>query len=214
MPLWAASLFPALIWGVMATTVALVLWRARATSNSGARGWVGATLGSGGVLLLGGQAAVVRANLDHSDWREADTVTGCRCHSSGSRRGGTGGGLIGAEAALLAGPFALASVLVFGFASVQARVTERGLEVAFGSLGWPARRWPTDAIAAARVEARTPAQVGGWGYRLSGLGTTVMLRSGECLVIRTHTGKDFAVSVDDAERGAALLDSLNTQRSS
>lgn len=273
MPLWAASLFPALIWGVMATTVALVLWRARATSNSGARGWVGATLGSGGVLLLGGQAAVVRANLDHSDWREADTVTGWVVltlvaavvaggvdllagrrhlavtptaerptmeipageryvwlsrtsnpwlHATAAATGVTAvaavvaalGGLIGAEAALLAGPFALASVLVFGFASVQARVTERGLEVAFGSLGWPARRWSTDAIAAARVEARTPAQVGGWGYRLSGLGTTVMLRSGECLVIRTHTGKDFAVSVDDAERGATLLDSLNTQRSS
>ncbi len=48
---------------------------------------------------------------------------------------------------------------------------------------------------------------------MSGLGTTVMLRSGECLVVRTIKGKDFAVSVDDAERGAALLNSLIGQRS-
>jgi hypothetical protein len=273
MPLWAASLFPALIWGVVTMIVALVLWRARATSKGGTLGWVGATLGSGGVMLLGGQASVVRANLDHADWREADSVTGWVVmtlvaavvaggvallagrrqsavtptaeqptmenpageryvwlfrtsnpwlHATAAATGVIAmaavvaalGGLIGAEAALLAGPFALASVLVCGFASVQARVSEKGLEVAFGPLGWPTRRWATDDIASARVEVRTPAQVGGWGYRLSGLGTTVMLRSGECLVIRTNTGKDFAVSVDDAERGAALLNSLNTQRSS
>ncbi|MEI5099387.1 hypothetical protein RB200_13260 [Streptomyces sp. PmtG] len=90
-------------------------------------------------------------------------------------------------------------------------MTEQGLEVAFGPLGWPVRRWAPGAIEAAYAEHRTPAQVGGWGYRLSGLGTTVMLRGGECLVIRAK-GKDFAVSVDDAERGAALLNALNPAR--
>ena len=83
-----------------------------------------------------------------------------------------------------------------------------GLEVAFGPLGWPARRWPADTIASAWSEHRTAMQAGGWGYRLSGLGTTVMLRGGECLVIRTAKGKDFAISVD----GAALLNSLIGQR--
>ncbi len=273
MPLWAASLFPALIWAVAAVTVALVWRRARHASSGGAGGWVGATLGFGGAMLLGGQASVVRANLDHADWREADSVTGYVVvtlvaatvvggvallasrrtpvvapeadrptlevpagervvwlsrtsnpwlHATAAATGVVAvaavlagfGGLIGGEAALLAGPFALASVLVLGFASVQARVSARGMEVAFGPLGWPARRWAVGDIASARVETRTPAQVGGWGYRLSGLGTTVMLRSGECLVIRTGNGKDFAVSVDDAERGAALINSLNGQCSS
>ncbi|MFJ6646509.1 hypothetical protein ACIQPS_12715 [Streptomyces sp. NPDC091290] len=37
-----------------------------------------------------------------------------------------------------------------------------------------------------------------------------MLRRGECLVVRVK-GKDFAVSVDDAERGAALLNSLGAK---
>jgi hypothetical protein len=122
--------------------------------------------------------------------------------------------LMGAEAALQAVPFALASVLVLGCASVQARVSDKGVEVSFGPFGWPTRRWPVEAVESARVETRTPAQVGGWGYRLSGLGTTVMLRSGECLVLRTAKGKDFAVSVDDAERGAALLNSLKARRTS
>ncbi|CAL9525218.1 DUF1648 domain-containing protein [Streptomyces sp. enrichment culture] len=122
------------------------------------------------------------------------------------------GGLAGADAWSLAGALGLVTVVVLACASVQARVTEKGLEVAFGPLGRPTRRWPADAIASARVENRTAMQVGGWGYRLNGLGTTVMLRGGECLVIRTVKGKDFAVSVDDAERGAALLNSLIGQR--
>ncbi|MFA7761693.1 DUF1648 domain-containing protein [Streptomyces sp. NRRL S-448] len=117
------------------------------------------------------------------------------------------GGLIGVEWALIT-PFACASLGTLAFASVQARVTEAGLEVAFGPLGWPARRWAAGDIVSARVENRRPAQVGGWGYRLSGLGTTVMLRSGECLVIHPRKGSEFAVSVDDAERGAALLNAL------
>ncbi|MFI8202079.1 DUF1648 domain-containing protein [Streptomyces sp. NPDC085937] len=122
------------------------------------------------------------------------------------------GGLAGLHTVWSAATFALATVALLACASVQARVTEKGLEVALGPLGWPARRWAADTIVSAWAENRTAMQVGGWGYRLSGLGTTVMLRGGECLVIRTVKGKDFAVSVDDAERGAALLNSLIGQR--
>ncbi|MFE3859006.1 DUF1648 domain-containing protein [Streptomyces goshikiensis] len=108
---------------------------------------------------------------------------------------------------LLIVPFAVASAAVLVCSSVRVRVGGRGVDVAFGPLGWPVRRWDAADVEWARAERRTPAQVGGWGYRLSGLGTTVMLRAGECLVIRAR-GKEFAVSVDDAERGAALLNSL------
>ncbi|WP_327675134.1 DUF1648 domain-containing protein [Kitasatospora sp. NBC_00458] len=121
------------------------------------------------------------------------------------------GGLGGPGWALFA-PLAVVAVTAAGCSSVQARVTERGLDVAFGPFGWPARHWSTADVAAARAEQRTPAQVGGWGYRLSGLGTTVMLRRGECLVVRPRRGVEFAVSVDDAERGAALLNTLAARR--
>ncbi|GLW69103.1 hypothetical protein Kpho02_14020 [Kitasatospora phosalacinea] len=98
--------------------------------------------------------------------------------------------------------------------SVRVRVSEAGLEVALGPFGLPTRRWALSELDSARVERRLPSQVGGWGYRLNGLGTTVMLRSGPCLVVRVSaTGHDFAVSVDDAERGAALLNALRARQS-
>lgn len=271
MPLWAAAVFPALIWAVLAAGVAFGLRRTGPESAGAIRGWAGITLAAGGVFLVGGQASVVRANLDRSDWREAGSVTGWVAATVvvaatagavawlATRHGPTAPGraadgpsmdipegqrlvwlsrtsnpwlqttsavtglvalaaVVTAAAGLadllpaliLMAPFALASLLVLGCASVQARVSEEGLKVSFGPLGWPARRWAVQDIESARVEERTPAQVGGWGYRLSGLGTTVMLRRGECLVIRAK-GKDFALSVDDAERGAALLNSLGTK---
>ncbi|MFC5880368.1 DUF1648 domain-containing protein [Streptomyces virginiae] len=118
------------------------------------------------------------------------------------------GGLVAGPAWLVAAlALGVADLAVLACSSVRARVTGEGLEVAFGPLGWPVRRWPAAAVESARVEDRRPVQVGGWGYRLSGLGTTVMLRAGECLVVRAG-GRDFAVSVDDAARGAALLNSL------
>ncbi|MGW6845095.1 DUF1648 domain-containing protein [Streptomyces sp. NPDC054958] len=263
MPLWAAAFFPALIWVVLVLLI-VVLGRRRGGATAG--------LLSGGVLLVGAQMAIVRANLDHTDWRQADSVSVWVVGMLGAaavaglvewaviRRGraaasrvvvsgpsmeipsgerfvwlsratnpwlhriGALAGLVAlaAVAAAVSGlvdvpwsvvaPLATVSVTVLSCASVQARVTEKGLSVAFGPLGWPARRWSAQDIESARAESRTPGQVGGWGYRLSGLGTTVMLRSGECLVIHPRRGREFAVSVDDAERGAALLNALSAQR--
>ena len=273
MPLWAASLFPELIWHFLVALVFLALRRAGDTARGPARVWIAAVLLSGGVLLGGAQASVVRANLDHTDWQQARQPTpwivatlvaavaagvagwlaNARAAASSAPAATSPSGpaleiphgqrlvwlsritnpwlhllaavtglvAVAALVALVSGlasagplwalftPFALTSLALAGCSSVRARASERGLEVAFGPLGWPARRWPVEDIESARAEDRTPAQVGGWGYRLSGLGTTVMLRSGACLVIRTRgKGTEFAVSIDDAERGAALLNAL------
>ncbi|WP_259471029.1 DUF1648 domain-containing protein [Streptomyces sp. 1114.5] len=115
----------------------------------------------------------------------------------------------------LAGPdwsialsFGLPALAVLACSSVQARVTSRGLTVGFGPFGRPARHWAPEDLVSARAEERTAAQAGGWGYRINSRGTTVMLRRGACLVVRTRQGAEFAVSVDDAERGAALLNAL------
>ncbi|MER5930336.1 DUF1648 domain-containing protein [Streptomyces sp. NPDC002054] len=272
MPLWAASLFPALIWAVLALSVGVAGRR----GGPAARPWAAATLLSGGVFLAGVQASVVRANLDRAEWSDAGsvdtgvTITAVAAMAAGvlgwlagrrgavrppaTETGGAGGamkmeipegerfvwlsraanpwlhltaaltglvavaaalaaagGLIGLQWALIA-PFGIASALTLFCSSVQARVTETGLDVAFGPFGWPVRHWAAQDIESARAESRTPAQVGGWGYRLSGLGTTVMLRAGECLVIHPRSGPEFAVSVDDAERGAALLNTVSARR--
>ncbi|MEU9085110.1 DUF1648 domain-containing protein [Streptomyces sp. NPDC048357] len=252
--------FPPAIWAVLVLGVAVfAVIRARAAT----------VLLPGGVLLAGAQASIVRANLDHEDWRQADPLDGrvlaavlagallaAFAGAMINRQGPVvavaspavgapvmdipagerlvwlartsnpwlrltaavlgavagvaaiagAGGLLGPAWQLVV-PLGVASLAVLASSSVRARVTGQGLEVGFGPLGWPVRRWAAADIESARAEHRTPARVGGWGYRLSGLGTTVMLRAGECLVVRSR-GKDFAVSVDDAARGAALLNSL------
>lgn len=89
--------------------------------------------------------------------------------------------------------------------SVRVHVSDRGLAVAFGPMGWPVRRIDVGEIAAARVERRRPVEVGGWGYRGLPGRATIMLRGGECLVVRRKSGGELGISVDDAERGAELL---------
>ncbi|MFE6838408.1 DUF1648 domain-containing protein [Streptomyces sp. NPDC057705] len=277
MPFGDAMAFPLAIWAVLVLGVAVfAVTRARAAT----------VLLPSGVSLAGAQAAIVRANLDHEDWRQADPVdgrvvaavlaaavlaalagaminrqgpvraVGPAVGGSAAGRSAVGGpvaggarmdipagerlvwlarasnpwlrltaGLLGSLAAVaavagaggllgpawqLVVPLGFAALAVLVFSSVRARVTGQGLEVGFGPLGWPVRRWAAADIESARAERRTPAQVGGWGYRFSGLGTTVMLRAGECLVVRSR-GKDFAVSVEDAARGAALLNSLTAK---
>ncbi|WP_073950711.1 DUF1648 domain-containing protein [Streptomyces kebangsaanensis] len=278
MPLWAACVVPALIWLALCAGVEAARWRAGRDARAATRPWAVAVLPTVGVVIGGVQAAVVRANLDRTDWHQARLSAGWVVASAvAALLAGAGGWLVStrqrpagpatagqdghgprlelpegervvwfsrttnpwlhllaavtglvAVAALVAlvgglaepgpawalfAPCALASLVVAGCASVQARVSEHGLEVSFGPLGWPVRRWTPDAVESARVENRTPTQVGGWGYRLSGLGTTVMLRAGECLVIRARGRRtDFALSVDDAERGAALLNTLRARQ--
>ncbi|GHI06030.1 hypothetical protein AQI88_28205 [Streptomyces cellostaticus] len=71
MPLWAASLFPALIWLAAAGTVAVVLH-----CNGATRRWRTITLLPTAVLLCGAQASIIRANFDHTDWHAAQLPTG------------------------------------------------------------------------------------------------------------------------------------------
>ncbi|GAB3154586.1 DUF1648 domain-containing protein [Microbispora hainanensis] len=108
----------------------------------------------------------------------------------------------------------LAVVGLAGFAlsTVSVRVSSEGMRVAFGPLRWPARRVPLDRIDRAWVEERYPSQVGGWGYRGLPGRATIMVRGGACLVVRYTSGGQLAISVDDAERGAALLNALVAHR--
>ncbi|MFC6410518.1 hypothetical protein [Planobispora longispora] len=99
--------------------------------------------------------------------------------------------------------------------TVQTRVDAEGLRVGFGPWGRPARRTPAGAIESAWAELRSPTEVGGWGVRtMPGSGRiTLMLRGGDHLVIRRAGGREFAVSADDAERGAALLNAYIAETS-
>lgn len=74
-------------------------------------------------------------------------------------------------------------VVGLGFSSLTARVTEDGVRLAFGLLGWPVRRIGLDRIQRAYVEERLPSQVGGWGVRGLPGSSTIMLRGGDCLIL-------------------------------
>ncbi len=104
----------------------------------------------------------------------------------------------------------LAVVALAGFAlsTVSVRVSSEGLRVAYGPFRWPARRVPLGRIERARVEERYPVQVGGWGYRGLPGRATIMVRGGECLVVRYTSGGELGITVDDAAAGAALLNAL------
>ncbi|MEV0592590.1 DUF1648 domain-containing protein [Nonomuraea cavernae] len=108
----------------------------------------------------------------------------------------------------------LVIVLLVGLltTSLTCRVTADGLRIGFGPLGWPARRIQLSKIDKAWSDTRYPSQVGGWGIRGLPGAATIMLRGGECLIIRYHSGGELAVSVDDAARGAALLNALVAEK--
>ncbi len=109
---------------------------------------------------------------------------------------------------------ALGVVLVVGLfaSSLTARVTGDGLVLGFGPLGWPKRRIGLAKIDKAWTEERSPSQVGGWGVRGLPGAATIMLRGGECLVVGYRSGGQLAISIDDAERGASLINALVSER--
>ncbi|WP_106398289.1 DUF1648 domain-containing protein [Actinocorallia populi] len=126
--------------------------------------------------------------------------------------------VVGAAMLLTGGPGGAAApvLLVIGVAgalvgTVRVQVSERGVAVAYGPWSFPVWRKALQAIAAARTEDLKPMQVGGWGLRGLPPRTTLMLRGGECLVLEYPGGGRFAISVDDAARGAALINTLKNR---
>lgn len=112
---------------------------------------------------------------------------------------------------LLPDPFrwlaVLVAVLAILLARVQVRVDDAGLTVLLGGF-CRVRRTPLRAIEAARAEHIDPSRWGGWGYRLVPDGSAVVIRAGDGIVLDLRNGRRFAVTVDDADRGAGMVNAL------
>ncbi|WP_405899834.1 DUF1648 domain-containing protein [Streptomyces sp. NBC_00727] len=109
-------------------------------------------------------------------------------------------------------PALVLGLLMATFARPYVTVDRRGITVS-GLLPWPRVRVPLDRIEAASSRDISPlTEYGGWGYRIRPGRTGVMIRSGEGIVARLASGRDFAVTVDDSATGAALLNTLIDQR--
>lgn len=121
--------------------------------------------------------------------------------------------LVGALTLLLWGRpfsgFVIFLGLVFGWSSeLLVRVDGRGITAHFGPIGWPAFRTPLDRIKAVGAQEIEPTQWGGWGYRIGRRGTALVVRRGPGLVISRTGAADLAITVDDADQAAELLNAL------
>ncbi|MCF3963642.1 hypothetical protein [Streptomyces fuscigenes] len=108
------------------------------------------------------------------------------------------------------GCLAAGLLMLFGtlaFVHVGVRIDEECLEVRCGHMGVPRRRIPLAQVVDAHFAPRvTPQQWGGWGYRWRPeKGTAVIVRRGEGLVLRMRDGRDFTVTVDDAQSAVRIL---------
>ena len=100
-------------------------------------------------------------------------------------------------------------VLTLAFVQVRVSVDRRGLRVVSRLLGIRLKQVPLDQVESAFADTLSPLQSGGWGYRLTGGRTSVVMRGGPALVVNLHSGNQFAVTVDDPSAAAALLTVLS-----
>lgn len=92
--------------------------------------------------------------------------------------------------------------------SARVVVDRTGLLVRAGLLGWPRKRVPLDEIVRATATTIRPREWGGWGYRVTPGRSALVLRAGPGLVVDLVDGRRFAVTVDDPETPAGLLNAL------
>ena len=97
----------------------------------------------------------------------------------------------------------LMALLAWMFAVVRVRIDATGVRWSLGP-GIPRGHIRFDAIRSVSAVELKPADWGGWGYRLGGKGTAILVRGGEGLRIEKASGSALFISVDDAARGAAL----------
>ncbi|MFE2183780.1 hypothetical protein [Streptomyces sp. NPDC059455] len=125
---------------------------------------------------------------------------------------GAGTTLLGAVLVAV-GPGTGALLIVIGLictplARCRVTVDRRGLAVASWFAPRPRMRIPLDRIERATSREAAALSLGGWGYRIRGGGSALVFRSGDALFLTLATGREFAVTVDDAATAAALLNAL------
>ncbi|MFJ5680122.1 DUF1648 domain-containing protein [Streptomyces sp. NPDC093097] len=113
-------------------------------------------------------------------------------------------------AAMLLGGLAVAA-----HCSMRVTVDRRGLTLTPTLLPVPLHRIPLGKVTEATSrQISTLAEYGGWGYRILPGGRGLLLRSGEGVVLRLTSGREFVVTVDDSATAAALLNTyLDRSRS-
>ena len=108
-------------------------------------------------------------------------------------------------------PAALLLLVYLAFGWIKVTVDVRGLQIRYGVLPRPVTSVPLGDIRRVERIDLAPLEWGGWGYRGSRKAfgrAAVVLRSGDAIKLQLTDGSEFAVTVDDAATGAALLADL------
>jgi hypothetical protein len=100
----------------------------------------------------------------------------------------------------------IVAVVAVPFVSVSAVVDHTGLHVRLGPLGWPRKHVRIEDVAAVASDVIEPLEWGGWGYRIMPGRSAIVARRGPGIVVEQRDGRAFAVTIDDPETGAALLE--------
>jgi hypothetical protein len=119
--------------------------------------------------------------------------------------------VLSARSAVGALPSALLLLVYLAFGWIRVGVDVQGLRIRYGLLPRPVTSVPLDDIRRAERIDLAPLQWGGWGYRGSRKAfrrAAVVLRGGDAIKLQLTDGSEFAVTVDDAATGAALLSDL------
>ena len=107
----------------------------------------------------------------------------------------------------------VAAVALATFTRVAVDVSDRGLSIRLGPLGWPRIRVPLGDVTSVAVQHVEPMAHGGWGYRAMPGVRAVVVRRGEGLRVGRRGRADLVVTVDGAEDAAAVLTALMARRS-
>ncbi|WPO76211.1 hypothetical protein [Streptomyces sp. KN37] len=92
-------------------------------------------------------------------------------------------------------------LILFG----SARVTVNGRAVTVSAARIPIRRIRVEHITQARSGYARLVDLGGFGYRVMPGRHALSLKSGDALWLELESGREFVVTVDDAETAAGLL---------
>jgi hypothetical protein len=117
-------------------------------------------------------------------------------------------GLVTAVSALLVLVVVPAAGLLLTFTVVRVEVGPDGVVSRLGPLGGPVVAVPLDRIEGVRATHDSPVSWQTWGYRGSlrwRSRAALSLRSGDALVLDLRGGRRFLVTVDGADRAAAVL---------
>jgi hypothetical protein len=98
-----------------------------------------------------------------------------------------------------------AAVALLAVGSVRVSVTARDVTVRSVLVPPLRRRIPLSRVTGAFARRARPMELGGWGYRWLPKRSAVSLRAGDALWLRLAGGREFVITVDDAERAARAV---------